>query len=572
MQDSDEFLRLLFDFLDAELRAAVLQMPLRDALLIHKQPTKWESDGSPPPHVPPSSPSSATSCEAPSPHLPLQSPSESSALAWTSVASGGASVAPQTGEACQARDTKKEREEGEGRRKVDGVQNGYEAPCGEARTSEKEEGVAPMKGGEDGKEGAEHGSRPASVCMQRRTSCEATGGHRLTSEGTHPIPDVLPAGRREDRPTDSLGTMASLTTAASTSNPSSISSSSSPESGDASRSAGRDYSQSLQGLEFSRNKATGHEGREVEFSSSSSSGILLLGKSSPDAVAVGPDVGVLQHAAGGSGKDESTSKRVCEKGGCGHWSSATRAIASSSPASGGGDDGLVGGVTEKKSVARVPHSVAQERKEEHLKEWRWGGGGEEEGAQQEEEGVVPPVSGATSVPPAGATRRVVAEEDRKTTKAEPQQGNEKNKPREKDEESPSGRGHGLEKEKGLCDRKGPGVQNQETPKTSQGPIEKETGDGANSSYVDSVQTLFSLVFEGKKNPPSTRDVRKGGCRRVVLSSSLSDKKASVSRAHAALAGVVSPSCSHKETGFALRAGRHCYASVLSRGSSDPVPF
>nr|CEL65351.1 TPA: ubiquitin carboxyl-terminal hydrolase, putative [Neospora caninum Liverpool] len=44
MQDSDEFLRLLLDILDAELRAAVLQVPLQDVLLLQRRPTKWESD------------------------------------------------------------------------------------------------------------------------------------------------------------------------------------------------------------------------------------------------------------------------------------------------------------------------------------------------------------------------------------------------------------------------------------------------------------------------------------------------------------------------------------------------
>ncbi|KEP64227.1 UNVERIFIED_CONTAM: ubiquitin carboxyl-terminal hydrolase [Hammondia hammondi] len=49
MQDSDEFLRLLLDILDAELRAAVLQLPLEDVLLLQRRPTKWQSDdGSPP--------------------------------------------------------------------------------------------------------------------------------------------------------------------------------------------------------------------------------------------------------------------------------------------------------------------------------------------------------------------------------------------------------------------------------------------------------------------------------------------------------------------------------------------
>ncbi|EPR58301.1 ubiquitin carboxyl-terminal hydrolase [Toxoplasma gondii GT1] len=48
MQDSDEFLRLLLDILDAELRAAVLQLPLEDVLLLQRRPTKWQSDdGSP---------------------------------------------------------------------------------------------------------------------------------------------------------------------------------------------------------------------------------------------------------------------------------------------------------------------------------------------------------------------------------------------------------------------------------------------------------------------------------------------------------------------------------------------
>lgn len=105
MQDSDEFLRLLFDFLDAELRAAVLQMPLREALLVQKQPTKWESDGI-------SSSSSSSACSQESRQQPLQaSPgSSSSSLSSSSVSSSsasGVSVVCKTVERGEDEDAKK---------------------------------------------------------------------------------------------------------------------------------------------------------------------------------------------------------------------------------------------------------------------------------------------------------------------------------------------------------------------------------------------------------------------------------------------------------------------------------
>lgn len=40
MQDSDEFLRLLLDFLDAELRAAACHIPLHKALMLQMRPRK----------------------------------------------------------------------------------------------------------------------------------------------------------------------------------------------------------------------------------------------------------------------------------------------------------------------------------------------------------------------------------------------------------------------------------------------------------------------------------------------------------------------------------------------------